>query len=128
MTDNIDLDPLVPSWLTLTQTGERLGVTRSSVKRMLRENALVAVTRGERGEPQVPEPLVPAPDDESAGAGQVLPGLSGTLTLLFDAGFTSAEAVRWLFSTHDMLDEPPVEALAQSRPKVVHRAAQVAGF
>lgn len=120
MTDNIDLDGLVPSWLTFPDAAERLGVTTSKVKQYVKERHLLAVRRAQRGGPFVPADFI--------RDGQVLNGLSGTLTLLHDAGFGDDEAVRWLFSDNEMLAAAPVEALAQHRHKAVHRTAQVAGF
>lgn len=120
MIDNTDLDSLVSSWLTLSEVADRLDVSMSKVKQFLREDELVAVAHGDRGQPHVPEALL-----DSA---RIVTGLSGTLTLLYDAGYTRAEAIRWLFSNSDMLSATPVEALRQQRKKEVHRSAQLTGF
>lgn len=114
------LDALVPSWLSMSEVAERLGVSTPKVKQYLKERQLVAVDRPEPGGPFVPEAFV--------RDGQILAGLSGTLILLHDAGYGPAETIRWLFSPHEELGIPPVEALARKRRKAVHRTAQVAGF
>lgn len=118
--DDNDLEKLVSSWLTIPDAAERLGVTPSKVKQYVKERQLLSVRRAERGGPFVPEAFV--------RDGQILNGLSGTLTLLHDAGFGVDEAVRWLFTDNETLSGTPVDALAQRRHKAVHRTAQVAGF
>ena len=55
-------------------------------------------------------------------------GLHGTLTLLFDCGFTEAEALRWLFTADDSLPGTPVQALAEHRRTEVNRRAQALAF
>jgi len=45
----------------------------------------------------------------------VVKGLSGTLTLLTDAGYDEIEAMRWLFTADDTLPGTPAQALAENR-------------
>ncbi len=60
--------------------------------------------------------------------GQVLEGLPGLLTLLRDAGFEDAEAMRWLFTEDPSLPGTPVDALTGNRSREVHRRAQALAF
>jgi hypothetical protein len=60
--------------------------------------------------------------------GQVLKGLPGTLTVLADAKYDDAAALRWLFTPDDSLPGSPVDALAQNRGTEVKRRAQALGF
>jgi hypothetical protein len=80
----------------------------------------VAVRRGENDALHIPADFLV--DD------RVVKGLPGTLTLLLDAGFTDAEAVRWLFTPDDSLPGTPARALAENRGTEVKRRAQALGF
>lgn len=115
-----DLDALVPEWLTLPEVAERLGVNVSRVRQLLREGELLAVPHGERGASHVPAAFLT--ED------RVLKGLTGTLTVLHDAGFGPVEAVRWLFTPDDGLETTPIAALTGNRIKEVRRQAQVLAF
>ncbi len=105
-------------WLTLPEVGERLGESSSRVRRLLRDHHLVGIRR-DRGL-QVPADFLL--DDT------VVKGLSGTLVLLFDAGYTDEEALRWLFTADDTLPGRPIDALRENRGTEVKRRAQAAGF
>jgi len=59
---------------------------------------------------------------------QVVKGLSGTLTLLFDCGFDELEAMRWLFTADDSLPGTPIDAIVQHRSTEVNRRAQALAF
>src|SRR5262249_61542739 len=52
----------------------------------------------------------------------------GTLTLLFDCGFSDVEAMRWLFTADDSLPGRPIEAIAAHRCSEVNRRAQALAF
>lgn len=125
-TEELDrLAELVPddAWLTVPDIVERLDSDVQKVRRMLDERLLVGVRRSSGpGRPKVlqvparlvePEPLVSLP---------------GTLTVLFDAGYSDAEALRWLFSHDEALGTSPVEALRANRIAPVRRVAQVLGY
>lgn len=114
-----ELDTLVPHWLTLPDVAERLDTDVSRVRRMIDDRLLVAVRRGERSVLSVPALLVePAP----------MPELVGTLTVLADAGYSDAEAIRWLFTPDDSLPGTPAEALRAGRKTEVRRRAQATAF
>jgi hypothetical protein len=117
----IDLvtDTLVGEWLSLPEVAGRLDIPIGRVKQLLRDRKLLAVNRpdGARG---VPAAFL---DGE-----QIVKGLSGTLTVLFDCGFGDEEALRWLFTADDTLPGTPVEALCKHRGTEVNRRAQALAF
>jgi hypothetical protein len=115
------LSSLVPDdgWLTVPDIVEELDSDVPKVRRMLDERMLLGVRRGSPKVLQVPALLVrPEP----------LVSLPGTLTVLFDAGFSDAEALRWLFTPDEALGCSPVEALRANRIAPVRRRAQVLGY
>ncbi len=111
-----DLDALVSTWLTLPDVAQRLGVDVNRVRQLLQDRQLVALRRGERGVLSIPDAflLEAAP----------LPELRGTLVVLADAGFSDADAVRWLFTTDDSLGGSPLESLREGRKTEIRRRAQ----
>lgn len=124
-----ELDSLVGQWLPLPDVADRLGTDVGRVRRLLQENALVAVRVGERRILSVPAAfLVPAP----GGGEQVIPSLQGTLVVLKDSGFTEEEALTWLFTPDDSLaglgtgtpPRTPAEALAAGHKTEIRRRAQ----
>ncbi len=112
-------DAIVGDWLSVPDVADRLGLPVSRVKQLLRDRKLLAVQRP-NGEFAVPAGFL--------DGDQVLHGLSGTLTLLFDCGFTETEALSWLFTADDSLPGTPVQALAEHRRTEVNRRAQALAF
>jgi Rv2175c C-terminal domain of unknown function len=112
-------DAIVGDWLSLPDVANRLGLTVSRVKQLLRDRKLLAVQR--------PNGQVAIPAAFLDGA-QVIHGLGGTLTLLFDCGFSDTEALSWLFTADDSLPGTPVQALAAHRRTEVNRRAQALAF
>jgi len=110
------VDALVPSWLTLPEVAERLGVEVTRVRPLIKEGQLIAVRRGEHKALMVPSAFV--------GEGKIVKGLPGTLTLLRDDGFTDAEALEWLFTPDPTLPGTPAQALRENRGTEVKRRAQ----
>jgi hypothetical protein len=112
-------DALVGEWLSLSEVAARLGMSSSRVKQLLRDRKLLAVTRpnGERA--------VPAAFLDGA---QIVKGLGGTLTVLFDCGFDEEDALRWLFTADDTLPGTPIEAICRHRGTEVNRRAQALAF
>jgi excisionase family DNA binding protein len=106
------------AWLTVPEVAERLDVPVTKIRQMLRERRLLAF-RSE-GVLRIPADFV--------GDGHLLKGLPGLLTLLFDAGYTEDESLRWLYTADDSLPGTPVQALAENRGKEVHRRAQASAF
>ena len=104
---------LVDAWLTVPDAAERLGTDVAKVRQLIREGALLAVRTD--GVLRVPAAFVEP--------GRLLKGLTGTLTLLSDASFSTDEALRWLFTPDDSLPGTPVQALAENRGTEVKRRA-----
>jgi hypothetical protein len=112
-------DTSVGEWLTIPDVAERLSLPVNRVKQMLRDRKLLGMHRPD-GSFGVPAAFL--------DGSQVVRGLHGTLTLLFDCGFTEFEAMRWLFTTDDSLPGSPIEAIAAHRCSEVNRRAQALAF
>jgi hypothetical protein len=110
-----DIATLVPSWLTLKEAADELGVSPNRIRQLARERQL-ATLRLSGGEPSVPA--------EFLAGGTIVKGLGGTLVVLADHGFDDAEAIEWLFTADDSLPGRPIDALREDRGKEVRRRAQ----
>ena len=112
-------DALVDGWLSISEVATRLCLPASRVKQLIRDHKLLAVTRptGERAIPAV-----------FLDGDQIVKGLSGTLTVLFDCGFGDEDALRWLFTEDETLPGTPVQALYARRGTEVNRRAQALAF
>ncbi len=107
---------MVSDWLTFEEVAERLGTGVGQVRRLVREGDLLAVSVPGRRGPQVAALFV--------AEGEIIKGLTGTLTLLHDARYSADEAVAWLFTPDDSLPGRPVDALRDNRGSEVRRRAQ----
>jgi len=112
-------DALVGEWLSLPDVADLLGIPVGRVKQLLRDRKLLAVTRPE-GTLAVPAAFL--------DGNQIIKGLCGTLTLLFDCGFDEPEALRWLFTADETLPGKPIDAIARRRSTEVNRRAQALAF
>ena len=112
-------DALVGDWLSLPEVAERLGIPSSRVKQLLRDRKLLAVARP-GGERAVPTAFL--------DGDQVVKGLHGTLTVLYDCGFDDSEALRWLFTADETLPGTPIQALCRHRGTEVNRRAQALAY
>jgi Rv2175c C-terminal domain of unknown function len=112
-------DALVGEWLSLSDVAGQLSIPAGRVKQLLRDRKLLAVTR--------PEGTVAVPAAFLDGH-QIVKGLCGTLTLLFDCGFDELEAFRWLFTADDSLPGTPIDAIVKHRGTEVNRRAQALAF
>ena len=112
-------DAIVGDWLTLPEVGDRLALSVSRVKQLLRDRKLLAVQRPS-GALCVPAAFL--------DGDQVIRGLPGTLTLLYDCGFGPVEALRWLFTVDETLPGTPIQAIAENRRTEVNRRAQALAF
>ena len=112
-------DALVGEWLSLPDVADRLGIPPGRVKQLLRDRKLLAVNR--------PEGALAVPAGFLDGH-QIVKGLSGTLTVLFDCGFGDEEALRWLFTADETLPGTPIQALSARHGTEVNRRAQAQAF
>ncbi len=112
-------DALVGEWLSLPDVAGLLGIPVGRVKQLLRDHKLLAVNRPE-GTLAVPAAFL--------DGNQVVKGLCGTLTLLFDCGFSELEALRWLFTADETLPGTPIGAIVERRATEVNRRAQALAF
>jgi Rv2175c C-terminal domain of unknown function len=112
-------DALVGEWLSLPDVAGQLGQPVGRVKQLLRDRKLLAVTR--------PAGTLAVPAGFLDG-NQIVKGLCGTLTLLFDCGFDEPEALRWLFTADESLSGTPIDAIVRHRRTEVNRRAQALAF
>ncbi|MEU5522037.1 Rv2175c family DNA-binding protein [Streptomyces sp. NPDC093250] len=110
------IDALVPAWLTLPEIAEQFGVEVTRVRQLVKEGQLIAVRRGENRALHVPAAFI--------DGDKVVKGLTGTLTLLRDDGFTVEEMLEWLFTPDPTLPGTPAQALGENRGTEVKRRAQ----
>jgi hypothetical protein len=105
-------------WLPLPDVAERLELTISKVRQMVRDGSLLAVRRD--GVLRVPAELV--------ANKTVLKHLPGIITLLHDAGYNDEECLRWLYEPDETLPGLPAVALGGDLATEVKRRAQALGF
>jgi Rv2175c C-terminal domain of unknown function len=110
--DDLDL-------VTLPDVAERLGLPITRVHQLIRDGAVVAVSR-----PDFPR-AIPAAFLGDEGA---VKGLPAVITLLRDARYTDEEILDWLFRDDDSLPGTPIQALCENRGTEIKRRAQAAGF
>lgn len=104
--------------LPAVEVGEMLGVPASRVQQMVRDGELLSLRR---------EGGVVVPADFFVD-GEVVKGLSGTIILLRDGGYSDPDILRWLFSEDDSLPSTPLASLRAGRHREVKRRAQVMAF
>lgn len=115
-----DLADLVEEWLDWAQAADRLGVSVSKVRQLIREHQLAAVVPAPGAGQQVPAALLQD--------GVVVKGLPGVLTVLHDGGYDDRWALTWLFTADDTLPGRPIDALRENRGAEVKRRAQAMAF
>ena len=104
--------------MPVPQFAGQLGLIVTKVHQLIRDRALLAVRTG--GVLRIPAEFV--------ADGQIVKGLTGTITLLTDAGYSDEEIIDWLFTPEDTLPGAPIVALRENRGREVHRRAQAAGY
>ena len=115
-----DLADLVEEWLDWGQAADRLGVSVSKVRQLIREHQLAAVVPAPGAGQQVPAALLQD--------GVVVKGVPGVLTVLHDGGYDDRWALTWLFTADDTLPGRPIDALRENRGAEVKRRAQAMAF
>lgn len=107
-----------PTYLPVPKIAELLALRLTRVHQLIRDRSLIAVRTG--GVLCVPAEFI--------ADGEIVKGLTGTITLLSDAGYRDPEIVDWLFQRDDSLPGTPIAALREHRGRDVHRRAQTAGY
>ena len=107
-------------WLTVPDFADRLGITASDVRDLLRDGSLASVRRGERNTVQIPGGFIVELDDKLV----ILPTLKGTLTLLRDARMDDEAAIEWLLADEPELGMSPLASLRLGQRAHVRRLAQ----
>lgn len=110
--------PLTPTFVAVPDIAQELGVVVTKVHQLVRDRTLISVRRDGKV-------VIPA---EFVADGVVVKGLTGTITLLTDGGYSDDEIIDWLFSSDDSLPGAPITALRENRGREVHRRAQTAAF
>nr|WP_218902342.1 Rv2175c family DNA-binding protein [Streptomonospora nanhaiensis] len=100
--------------MTIKDVARALNTSPNRVKQYIADHKLLGVRR--KGELCVPAAFI-AGDD-------IVKGLPGTLTVLADAGFSTDEALQWMFTPDDTLPGAPIQALTENRGTEVRRRAQ----
>lgn len=114
------LGELVGEWLDWSEASDRLGVSVSKVRQLIREHQLAAVVPAPGEGQKIPADLIMD--------GVVVKGVPGLLTVLHDAHYDDREALVWLFTADDTLPGRPIDALRENRGAEVKRRAQALGF
>lgn len=104
--------------IPIPKLADQVGMPVSKLQQMVRDGQLIAIRRDR-------EVCVPADFVNESG---VVKGLSGTVTVLADAGFTPSQSLRWLFTADDTLPGRPIDALRGNRGTEVKRRAQAMAF
>ena len=102
----------------VSEVARMLGVPVSRVHQMVRDGHLLAVRRAG---------TVCIPADFFDGATPVK-GLSGTIMLLRDGGYTDPDILRWMFADDPALPGTPIVSLRAGRHREVKRRAQAMAF
>jgi hypothetical protein len=119
-TETPDLNELIGEWLDWSQASDRLHVSVSKVRQLIREHQLAAAVPSPGAGQQIPAELVMD--------GQIVKGVPGVLTVLHDTGYDDRDILRWLFTADDTLPGRPIDALRENRGSEVKRRAQAMGF
>jgi hypothetical protein len=109
----------VVATLPVAEVAQRLNQPVSRVHQLVRDGQLLSFRRDR-------EVVVPADflDEDDA----VVKGLSGTIMVLRDGGYSDSDILRWLFAEDDSLPGTPVASLRAGRHREVKRRAQAMAF
>jgi hypothetical protein len=104
--------------LPAAEVAGQLGLPVSRIHQLVRDGQLLSIRRG--GEVLVPADFLDGPN--------VVKGLSGTITVLRDGGYSDTDILRWLFADEDSLPGTPIASLRAGRHREVKRRAQAMAF
>ena len=111
-----DLEALITDWLALPDVALALDIDVTRVRRLIEDDHLVAVRRG--------DPVVRSVPAEMLVDGRIAPHLRGTVTVLRDGGFDDVELLTWLFTEDETLPGRPIDHLRRGQRGEVRRRAQ----
>src|SRR5699024_3709216 len=111
-----DLEKLITDWLTLPEVALVLDVDVSRVRRLIEDDQLVALRRG--------DPAVRSVPAERLVDGRIAPYLGGTVTVLRDGGFDDAEVLTGRCAEDESLPGRPIAHLRSGQRGEVRRRAQ----
>ncbi len=117
-----DLENLVGDWLSVPEVAEAIGLKQRQVRKMITDGELLSHRVGPNSAVGVPAAFV--------RDGEILPSLTGTVTVLRDARLGDDEALEWLF-THDEslpLAGGPIQMLLAGRKAEVRKRASELAF
>ena len=102
----------------VAEVAQLLSVPVSRVHQMVRDGQLLSLRR---------DGAVCIPSDFFDGRAPVK-GLSGTIMLLRDGGYSDPDILRWIFSDDPSLPSSPIASLRAGRHREVKRRAQAMAF
>lgn len=104
--------------LPAAEAAQLLSVPVSRIAQLVRDGQLLSYRRAG-------EVLVPA---DFIAEGAIVKGLSGTIIVLRDGGYSDTDILRWLFAEEDSLPGTPIASLQAGRHREVKRRAQAMAF
>ena len=104
--------------LPVSEVAQLLSVPVSRVHQMVRDGQLLSVRH---------EGVVCVPAD-FFDDGVPVKGLSGTIILLRDGGYSDPDILRWMFADDPSLPGSPIAVLRSGRHREVKRRAQAMAF
>lgn len=107
-----------PVLFTIADLVERFNASPGRIHRMIEDHYLATVRVD--GVLRVPSEFVQG--------NEPLPSLRGTILVLLDAGLSEDQAVEWIMSHNDELDERPIDSLLRGHKAAVRRATQALAF
>lgn len=112
-----DLETLITDWLSVPEFAEALGLPQRQGRKLVEEQVVLSARIGPNQALSVPAAFV--------RDGALLPGLTGTITVLRDSGFSAPEALEWLFTPDESLplDGGPMGMLQAGRKAEVRKRA-----
>lgn len=111
-------DSAGPSWLTIPDLVELMGLPQGKVRRLIDDRVLLSARV---------DGVIKVPAAFLSGS-EPLSDLRGTIVVLGDAGYSDDETIHWLLTEEDSLGVSPVDALKAGRKAEVRRVAQALGF
>lgn len=116
----MELDELSSGWLSLPDLAEQIGEPLSKIRDWIREGRLAVIQRG--------TPPIKSVPSEFVHDGELIKGLSGAMTVLADAGYSTEQAMRWLLTEEPTLPGRPVDLMAKGSHHAVKRLAMTLAF